>query len=276
MCACRGTAGFAHVSCLAEQAKILVAEAEENNLGDNAMVPRWARWYTCSLCEQRYHGVVKCALGWACWKTYLGRPEKNSARRSAMTQLGNGLSNAGHYEDELSVREAELSMERRLGAPEVEMLTTQSNLASTYEKAERVDEALSLRKEVYSKRLKLSGEEDISSIIAANNYGESLVNLGRFEEAKALLRKTTPVARRVLGESHELTIRMSRSYARALYLDPAATLDDLREAVATLEETERIARRVLGGAHPLAARIEHHLRAARAALRARETSSGTG
>ena len=32
MCACRGTAGFAHVSCLAEQAKILCAEAEENNL----------------------------------------------------------------------------------------------------------------------------------------------------------------------------------------------------------------------------------------------------
>ena len=32
MCACRGTAGFAHVSCLAEQAKISYAEAEENNL----------------------------------------------------------------------------------------------------------------------------------------------------------------------------------------------------------------------------------------------------
>ena len=28
MCACRGAAGFAHVSCLAEQAKILFAEAE--------------------------------------------------------------------------------------------------------------------------------------------------------------------------------------------------------------------------------------------------------
>ena len=36
MCGCRGTAGFAHVSCLAEQAKILVAEAEENNLADKA------------------------------------------------------------------------------------------------------------------------------------------------------------------------------------------------------------------------------------------------
>ena len=32
-CACRGTSGVAHVSCLVEQAKILIAEAEENNLG---------------------------------------------------------------------------------------------------------------------------------------------------------------------------------------------------------------------------------------------------
>ena len=39
MCACRGTAGFVHVSCLAEQAKILYAEAEENNLGDNTQKP---------------------------------------------------------------------------------------------------------------------------------------------------------------------------------------------------------------------------------------------
>ena len=36
---------------------------------------RWTRWFTCSLCEQDYHGVVRCALGWACWKTYVGRPE---------------------------------------------------------------------------------------------------------------------------------------------------------------------------------------------------------
>ena len=59
------------------------------------------------------------------------------------------------------------------------------------------------------------------------------------------------------------------NYGRALYKDDGATLDDLREAVTTLEETERTARRVMGGAHPLVARIEHQLRNARAALRAR-------
>ena len=63
---------------------------------------------------------------------------------------------------------------------------------------------------------------------------------------------------------------MRYNYARALYRDPDATLDDLREAVNTLEDTERIARRVLGGAHPDTKNMEAGLRDARAALRARE------
>ena len=58
-------------------------------------------------------------------------------------------------------------------------------------------------------------------------------------------------------------------YARALYKDDSATLDDLREAVATLEETKRIARRVLGGAHPTTEGIEDELQDARDALYAR-------
>ena len=72
--------GVAHVSCLARQAKIAVEEAEENNLDAGLYDARWARWHTCGLCEQEYHGVVNCALGWACWKTYLGRSEVNSTR----------------------------------------------------------------------------------------------------------------------------------------------------------------------------------------------------
>ena len=84
-----------------------------------------------------------------------------------------------------------------------------------------------------------------------------------------------PVARRVLGEGHQLTLLMRRNYAVVLYEDPAATLDDLREAVTTLEETERAARRVLGGAHPITEAIEHNLSEARAALRARDTPASS-
>ena len=140
-CACRGTAGFAHVSCLAEQAKILYAEAEENNLDLKVKNARWARWYACSLCEQKYHGVVAFALGWACWKAHLGRPERDQARNMAMTQLGNGLSEADQNEDAMSVQEAELSMRRRLGDSERNILAVQNNLAITYSALRRFEEA---------------------------------------------------------------------------------------------------------------------------------------
>ena len=100
-----------------------------------------------------------------------------------------------------------------------------------------------------------------------------MVVLQRFDEAKSLLLKVTPVARRVLGENHDITLAMRTSYASALYSDDGAKLDDLREAVETLEDIERTARRVLGGAHPLASGIKRELQKARAALRARETPS---
>jgi len=253
------------VSCLAEQAKILVAEAEENNLGVDAMTARLKRWYACRLCEQEYHGVVKCALGWACWKAYVGRPEEDQVHNMAIGQLGSGLHEAGHHDDALSVQEAELAMMRRLGAPEGIILTTQSNLASTHHQLGRVEEALSLRRDVYSGTLKLYGEEHAETLLEANNYANGLCSLERLAEAKELLRRTIPVARRVLGESHETTLRMRWNYADALCMDNP-TLDDICEGVTTLEEIEPTARRVLGSAHPLTAGIERSLRAVRAAI----------
>ena len=125
-------------------------------------------------------------------------------------------------------------------------------------------------RDAYSGRLKLDGEQDLGTLQAASNYANALLNLKRFEEAKALLRKSVPTARRVLGENDQLTLKMRKIYARALYEDASATLDDLHEAVTTLEETTQTARRVLGGAHPTAEGIEASLRQARAALRARE------
>ena len=239
-CACHTTEGFVHVSCLAEQAKILVAEAEENNMEPQ---PRWARWHTCGLCEQDYHGVVSCALGWACWKTYMGHPEADRLRLGAMSQLGSGLYAAKHYEDALSVGEAELFSMRRRGAPAEHILFAQGNLANTYEQLGRV-ETLRMRQEVYFGRLKLDGEEYIETLREASNYANYLATLHRSKEAKSLLRKTMPVARRVIGDSDDLTLRMRMAYGMALYEDSAATLDDLREAVTTLEDVARTAQRV--------------------------------
>ena len=219
------------------------------------------------------YGVVKCALGWACWRTYVGRPEEDRDRIDAMSMLGNCLFDANHHEEALTVQEAELSMERRLGTSERSILVVQSNLACSYERVGRLEEALRMRREVYSGRLKLLGEDHPRTLLAANNYAETLFDLQRFDEAKPMLRRMMPVARRVLGDNDEDTIRIRWNYAEALYKGDGATLDDLHEAVTTLEDAARISRRVLSNSETEG--IEDALQDARAARRSflRERSS---
>ena len=138
----------------------------------------------------------------------------------------------------------------------------------TYRALGRHEEALRMRRDVYSGRLNLHGEYHRETLVEANNYASSLIYLRRFEEAKALLREMIPVAQRVLGKGNITTLRLRTVYAAALNNDPSATLDDVREAVATLEGTERTARRVLGGAHPLTGAMEKSLKTVRSKLAA--------
>ncbi|CAH0372905.1 unnamed protein product [Pelagomonas calceolata] len=263
-CSCRGDSGIAHVSCLVRGAHAAVERHGAKNFN---------MWHKCGLCEQDYHGIVACALGWACWRTCMGRPEKDLFRLSAITVLYDGLCKADNYEDAVSVQEAELCMLRRLGYSESHeiMLAAKTNLSGTYTCLGLAEQAVQIEEDIYSGRLKLNGEEHEHTLTAANNYAIALVNLERFAEARSLMCKTIPVARRVFGASHYYTLRMKSIYAATLYKDTGATLDDLRESVETLEKhTVPTARHVMGRTHPVTQKIEDDLRRSRAALRARE------
>ena len=218
-------------------------------MGGKVLNARWNRWHTCSLCEQEYHGVVRCALGWACWKTYVGRPEADEARRLAMTQLGNGLSEARHYEDALTVEEAKLSMLRRSGAPEDVILATQGNLANTYENLGQRERALALRREVYTKRRVLMPEHR-DTLLDTINLASSLIDDGHFAEARKLINETLPTARRVCGDTHDITLGLRYMFPRSIVLNPDATQEDLRGAKEELEKLLRTTRRIFGDSHP--------------------------
>ena len=77
-------------------------------------------------------------------------------------------------------------------------LILQNNLANTYEHLGRFEEALRMRKAIYSGRLKILGEDHSETISAAYNYANSLGRQEHFEECKSLLLKVMPVMRRVL------------------------------------------------------------------------------
>ena len=218
-CACHTTEGFVHVSCLAEQAKILVAEAEENNLGRKVTNERWARWTTCSLCEQNYYGVVRCALGWACWKTYVGRPEADWVRLGAthgawqrFIQSKTPRGRVDRARGRVIYGTANWRIRRETSSSRRAILRVVST-------AWTVRTGPTAGRDVYFGLLRLKGEENSDTVNEAYNLADCLCGLDRLDEARLLLRKTIPVARRVRGESDETTLRMRGTYARTLYMD---------------------------------------------------------
>jgi len=128
------------------------------------------------------------------------------------SRYGNGgarerLAVANHCVDALSIEEAQLSMLRRLGASEESILVVQGNLACTYASNRRFEEAQEIERDVYSGRMKLNGEAHKNTLLAANNYALSLCKQKAYEEAKLLMQKCLPAARRLLGESDEIMLR---------------------------------------------------------------------
>ena len=79
---------------------------------------------------------------------------------------------------------------------------------------------------------------------AANNYAVVPCWSKALRRSQDFDAQNVPVARRVLGENHELTLQDEVDLREGVYEDPDATLDDIREAAATLEDTARTARRV--------------------------------
>ena len=106
----------------------------------------------------------------------MGRPEADWARRLAMGVLGSGLQDVSRYKDALSVREAELSMMRRVGDSERNILAAQGNIANTYRTLDRDEEALRTMRDVYFGYAKLEGEDCVRTLQAANNYALSLLD----------------------------------------------------------------------------------------------------
>ena len=182
-----------------------------------------------------------------------------------MTELGNGLDAANHYEDALSVMEAEMSMLRRVGAPELSILVSQGNIANTYKALGRREEALRMLRDVYSGYLRHRdlGPLHQSTLGAAVNLSTSLVDAGNYAEARAFTRDQMELARRAFGADHPITLDFQWGYSRAFTLDKDVSAEQLAEVATTLEKTLEISQRVCGREHPRTCSVRGELTFAR-------------
>ena len=228
-CACRGTVGTVHISCLVRQAQV----AAEGDVGIQA---NWPRWYTCGLCHNEIVGNVRWALGWACWKTYVGRLENHTSEVKVMNILAGGLFEGNRSAEAVVVLEAQLAAELRTLNRPANILAIRSNLANCYTKLDRLEEALPIYHAVYEAK---------GDLLAAMNYIQALVQTNQFAAARAVGRKELPAIRK-LGLDHDLALNFRRNYAGALYGDDDATLDEQREGLAMIQDVATRWARVFG------------------------------
>ena len=212
------------MSCLVRQAEMSVKEIEEWGTGMGMR-----KWEKCFDCGQFFHGAVFLALGWAGWKTYLGRPETDGFRYVAISILGKAL-RPSRPKEALQVLEAQLALNRRYWSRDEEsILIAQSSLANCLINLGRYDEALVLRRRMYSRLVVTLGVSHESTICTGNNLVLSLNKLRLWEESKSLARdQLLPAARQFLGTDSNLTLSLNQCLAEALENDPARTRDHLR------------------------------------------------
>ena len=183
----------------------------------------------------------------------------------AMTQLGNGLYHAKRHQGALSVWEADLATERRLGTCEEYLLVTRTNQSICLSELGRNAESLRLSREIFADASRILGPDAEDTLIDAINLSMSLIDAKLFEEARALLRDVIPRSRRTLGNGHDLTLTLRSCYARAIYCDTNSSRD-VHEAVAILEDVLRTTRRVFGTSHPNFIEYREDLESARMRL----------
>ena len=262
-CACRGTNGLTHMSCLVSMA----LNADKNR--DLTL------WEKCINCKQAYRGHVKLALGWAIVKHNASGAEGDWRQIASLGFLGNGLWEVGRAEEAIPIFQAQLATIHRyhpINGQHV-ALDALTSMANCYSSAKRYEDALRLERQVHAEWVKRIGPAEKSAITIGCNLGDTLMKVKRFADAKEWLREQLRLARSALGMDDTVSLLVATNLCRACYDDTSdgGCPDDVAEADALLADTIERRRRVFGRAHP-ETRVVEGIGAARKAFLERAAS----
>jgi len=110
------------------------------------------------------------------------------------------------------------------------LLAAKSNIAGTYSRLGRVEEAVNMERDIYDDSKALLGPLDLQTLSVAANLMHTMSMLHRFDEVKAFF-LGLEAARQTLGPDNYLVLKLTSAYAHGLYYDPTATRDEQLEAI---------------------------------------------
>ncbi|KAN0083436.1 hypothetical protein V8E54_002524 [Elaphomyces granulatus] len=176
---------------------------------------------------------------------------------AAMNNLAVTLRSLGK-KDEAATMESEVLKGRRniLGDEHPDTIAAMNNLATTLQslatstlattlfKQGKLDEAVTMEKEVVEKRKRILGEEHSDTIAATSSLATTLYNQGKLDEAVTMEKEVVEKRKRILGEEHPDTIAAMNNLAVTL-----RSLGKQDEATTMQREVMEKSRKVLGEEH---------------------------
>ena len=237
-CACRGSAGHAHLSCL-------VAAAQHNLKADAD--PRHLTWQECPTCKQNYTGPIRVRMARTRWGLCRGRPEGDIDRGDALEHLAISLQSEGEYAEARPLLEARLAGLRRSHGDDAEhTLHSMINLASMRVDMGKPAAALALLEEALPACRRVHGGDILCSLcmFALSRAHEEL---GQLAAARSTADEMMGIVRST-GAGYDAVAKIQAICNLGELLEK---IGDVQAGMALQEEGLTDARRVLGEAHPL-------------------------
>jgi tetratricopeptide (TPR) repeat protein len=136
-------------------------------------------------------------------------------------------------------------LERELGADHPDMLTSRDNLATAYQDAGRVAEAIPLFEQTLAAREQALGADHPDTLTSRNNLATAHWAAGRVAEAVPVFGQVLAVRERLLGYYHPITLTTRNNLATAYW-----AAGRVMDAIPLHEEVLAARERALGPDHP--------------------------
>ena len=208
-CACRGTFGWSHATCL-----VKMAEAAQEPPPPS---PPFVAWAFCSNCKQRFTGLVQLRLAIVLWAKHARAVETDVNRIMAASAYASALADAWEHAEAARLHRNILDVQTQtLGPEHSNTLTCASDLAGALSRLGECAEAVVLLRTTLAARTRTLGPDDRNTLTTEGHLAVALMQLRKYAEAEALGRETLEKRRRVLGRDHFDTLATSGNLATSL------------------------------------------------------------
>ena len=227
MCSTKGSPDYcccyAHVSCLLHEKRVAVADtAHSQDPQDRVGIFTWVQ---CRICGKPYDTAATVVLGYGCWATYLHQWANNNDEMPsvALGITARSLLFLERFEEALPLYEATQVRIRRMTSHIPAGANFQQDayrknfeeVLNCYYSLGRLDDALRLCCEMWEGFKDAHGPSHEISLRQGLKVVALLDELRNFNESNSFAGEQLLLARRALGNAHEITRRLVQFQAHA-------------------------------------------------------------